>query len=337
MIADTVIDLESSLMTQFRREARAISLLAAMFVHLVLLLVVMGSFPWFWPIVADRRNKQRDRKTEDRRERKKDRKSLQFVLVDPALDDEQQDPLTADAVGAHSRKAREQAPDKSLPHGPPRSNGILEFLPSLLPRPSPVSIRERSAAAVQVQRPRPEDEQASRTEKSSNLTLERKLPKASPTGELEPPRVEKRRPAVTERRNEPRFRDLRKTRKSTRPRPSMKSLTSARLAGTRSMALLKARYPEYMARVLKLWVQAVNRQKTMSHSSYRSGSVVVRIAIQPDGSIANLKILYAPKNMLAERNMTTASIRDAAPFPPLTPKMQQDPLFKAVTFILMFR
>ena len=111
----------------------------------------------------------------------------------------------------------------------------------------------------------------------------------------------------------------------------------SRLAGSRSMALFTARYPYYMAKVLKLWVQAVNRQNTLAHSSYRTGSIVVRIAIQADGGIDDLKLLYAPDNMLAERNMTTSSIRDAAPFPPLTPKMQHDPLFKAVTFILMFR
>ncbi len=290
---------------------------------------------------AVRRDPARDeaaavRKEERKRpEQKQQKKVLQFVLVDPDVSDEDVDPDTAVAEAAHSRLAREPAPDPRQDTGLPRTKGDSPILPSL---PSRRLSPGRDRELARLQRPAPQRLQLQRPRPQTNAREERPRPQPHPDGSEAPAparkQVQRQQP---QRPAEPVFKDIRKSGQPGREVPPKKSLTQARWAGTRSMALLKARYPAYLEKVLRQWVQAVHRQEALAHSTYKTGAIYVRIAIQPDGGIGKLKVLHAPEEMLAERHITVASIRDAAPFPPLTDEMQKDPLFQSVVFQLVFR
>ena len=102
-----------------------------------------------------------------------------------------------------------------------------------------------------------------------------------------------------------------------------------------SMKLLAHRYGPYMEKLARQLQASLYTQAILSPTSYGTGQVKIRFGISPDGSLTYYDTLYPNDDSLpAERMLSEQMLREAAPFDPLTPEMQQDKNFQRMTVIV---
>lgn len=119
------------------------------------------------------------------------------------------------------------------------------------------------------------------------------------------------------------------------PRRKRESTAVRLLDADASMALLAHRYGPYMEKLARQLQDSLFRQMILSPTNYASGQVKIRFGIGPDGQLAYYVTVFPDDDMVtSERTLSEAMLREAAPFDPLTPEMQQDPNFQRMTVIV---
>lgn len=266
------------------------------------------------------------------------RETLQFVALDD-LEDEKSDPSKADVRGKHSRLARETNPRLELPKGA----AFVEKGGPITPVKT-ATMSPRSIARVATPAKPPEPIQRPATPKRPPEAT-RPPPGALPTetprpvARVKPEQAEPKPTAKTtpNRPHRPPVVDLRNSRPSTGSAPKQNRKTSAELAGTRSMEILKARWGDYMQKVALQLHEAVLAERTAARRSFHAGRITLHFGIKADGTITKPKLLVAPEKMLSERGLALRALLNAAPFPRLTPAMAKDPNFGRITVNFIFQ
>lgn len=110
---------------------------------------------------------------------------------------------------------------------------------------------------------------------------------------------------------------------------------SASLGGD-TMAVLRARWPEYFEIVRRRIGESFNREGILYKRSYRRGDVSLRFMVMPSGKLKGISVLYFTDGLYSEKIMCLATIQHAGPFPPLTPEMVKDDIFKDFTVRFIF-
>lgn len=112
--------------------------------------------------------------------------------------------------------------------------------------------------------------------------------------------------------------------------PRRRNLTTrVDLFGDASMALLAHRYGPYMEKLQRQLQASLNRQMVLAPMSYGTGQVKIRFGISPDGTLSFYDTVFPLDGSLdTERLLSERTLREAAPFDPLTPEMQQDVMFQ---------
>ncbi len=102
-----------------------------------------------------------------------------------------------------------------------------------------------------------------------------------------------------------------------------------------SMRLLAHRYGEYMAKVARQLQESLNRVMALTSLSLARGQVKIRFGISPDGSLTYQETIFPEEGeMVSERLISEQMLREAGPFDPLTPRMQEDPNFQRMTVVV---
>jgi hypothetical protein len=150
---------------------------------------------------------------------------------------------------------------------------------------------------------------------------------AAPVSEPRPPRPER-----------DIFRPIGKRAETAGGEPEKADRAAARVRGEKSFQTLKARYPEYMARLVKQFDREF-RARALTHSrSYRTGVVQMDFGIKPDGTLMEVRVSVRDGEMLAEQVLCRSSLRAAAPFGPFSEAMKEDAeLFEDIRFLVYFR
>lgn len=277
-----------------------------------------------------------------------DRPDLQYTLVPQDKKDEIIDPRTADAFASRNRLAREENPRSDLAKGGPYAEKGESFMPlqpaitsvARKPLSAPNPRTPPAAQTNQSQSPRQrfadlrQQENTMREEFSeSNSGTQVKDDRRQESPPL-PPAPDKKSNANT---SKPSVRDLRSSSASSGDAPKRNTKTSARLAGERSVQLLRARWGPYMDQVAKKIDRAWNAELSAARRSYRHGEIMLRFGIADDGSLSTVTVAHAPEEMVAEKDLCLRTIRHAAPFPKLTAEMQKEPLLKDIPVMFIFR
>jgi hypothetical protein len=263
-----------------------------------------------------------------------------FIAVDPDMKEDREKPEDALVESRVSSLAREEKPDLTLPRGDSRREGQKRMTSTLPVKGSSAPGQKPTPPALQRQQPEEKPAPQEKPQPPADSPRREVMPgQPSPDGVFSTEADKQRDP----------------TRKPDKPTPTEprvvhigggkpaqsgmileNTATSARVAGDRAMAILRARYPEYMEQVLKLWTQSVRRQEVLATTPFKRGSVYFTFGIGEDGSLQNLKLVAPRQDMFAEQELTLTSVKEAAPFPPLTGKMKTDPYFKHIGGELIF-
>ena len=102
------------------------------------------------------------------------------------------------------------------------------------------------------------------------------------------------------------------------------------------MRLLQHRWGEYMKIVARQLEQSLRRQEVLNPTPFRRGEVWVQFGIAPDGSVVNMVVTHVSEGMVVESVICERTVREAGPFPPLTPEMQKDENFRRLTVRVHF-
>jgi outer membrane biosynthesis protein TonB len=258
--------------------------------------------------------------------RPKPKRDRQFILVETQEDEPVED---ARMVGAASRQARDRF-RLERPEDAPHSEGkrpvphqrIGRRTPSR-PKPPQRPSRPRRRTARQTRQSPQRRESPNRAEQPDRPKTPGPTPSPRPTRKATqqaPPRPSAQ--AIAEARRSAYF-------KPVAPAPEggaapNRKRSSARLEGDRSYRLLKAKYPEYMAIVKKRFGQGLYAAGSMRERSYRTGEVVMRFGIAPDGTLSKAELVERRSEMLAEETLCRDALEAAAPFPPFTEEMKKD-------------
>lgn len=310
---------------ELRRRAVAACVLLTIGVHLFFLLNGGRLYGWlgFFYGRAPEPAEEAAKPLAKPREQTDPDRMLPFVLTEPPEKEETPAPEEVEAIGVASTLARQPMPDPELARGGPTAAGKREIVSSLPP--APAAPKREAARQLPRQEERPAEQMRPEDRKPSELGELPKLPEAKPAQAQTQAEQAQRQPV---------FRDLRASPPSS-PRPETKRLSTAMRVGEKTMAAVRAKYPEFYAQVLKAWVESINRQRCLMPATYNQADVMVRVALSADSKIEKLEVVAPLEGGLAERNFTVATIRDIA-FPPLTDEMKADPDFKRLVFLLFF-
>ena len=91
-----------------------------------------------------------------------------------------------------------------------------------------------------------------------------------------------------------------------------------------------------MAVVARRLEESLRRQEVLNPTPLRRGEVRLRFGIAADGSIVDLVVEHVPEGMAVERGICERTVREAGPFPPLTPEMEKDGNFRRLTVRVFF-
>lgn len=118
--------------------------------------------------------------------------------------------------------------------------------------------------------------------------------------------------------------------------PRRNSSTSVRLLDSdASMRLLAHRYGPYMQKLAEQLQASLLRQIILSPTTYSRGQVKVRFGISPDGALTYYDTIFPTDgSLVGERLLAEQTLREAAPFDPLTTEMQRDENFQKMTVIV---
>jgi hypothetical protein len=207
--------------------------------------------------------------------------------------------------------APEREPAARPPDDPPAplTRAAAEPQPRPVPEPAPPAARPPEPTPEPVPEPAPPARATPRIRDLRATAREHPLPGASATPALAPVR-----------------------------RPGQRNLqTSARLGDDVVMAALKAKYGAYMEEVQKRIDAAAARAMVLDQHRYKAGVVVgIRFGIAADGRLSATSVIEPDDEQLAEQVLGERLLRDAAPFPPLTREMQEDPDFQKMTLGVFF-
>lgn len=116
--------------------------------------------------------------------------------------------------------------------------------------------------------------------------------------------------------------------------------TSAINAGSKSIAVLRSRYGDYMDKILRRIQQAITIQQQINPISIHEGSVVMSFTINPSGILDQIKFIdSAPQGITTEvsaaRGVLT-DVQNSGPFEPPTEQMLNDPDFQDIIINFVF-
>ncbi|MBN2713003.1 MAG: hypothetical protein JXR97_11330 [Planctomycetes bacterium] len=270
----------------------------------------------------------------------KQKDKLQYVIIDEKKDEEIEDPLLSQAQSSHSRIARQKEPIAELPKGAPSSEKGVKFIPMDQTRPSPP---QRPSMPIK----RIPQEEAAKQEPIERKTEDKNTVKPTETlaGDFERIKEEKTQPkeqtkkelVQKQEKKAPPFVDVRNSSNSSRPRPvHQNTKSSADYGETRSMQLLRARWGDYMDELIRKLRAAWYAELSAARKSFSTGRIRISFGINADGSVKNVKLLQAPDNMVAEKDICWRAINNASPFGKLTDEMQKDENFEELTVNFLF-
>lgn len=176
--------------------------------------------------------------------------------------------------------------------------------------------------------PRPPPRERPRPERQEQVQPE---PPARPQPPVERPEAPQPRPD----RPQPVFKKIGGESSASGAPPRRSTDTAVKLIGEdASMRILQHRWGPYMAKVARQLQESLNRQMILSPTIFSTGQVRIRFGIAPDGTLSFQETLYVQDGMESARLMSEQTVKEAAPFDPLTPEMQKDENFQNMTVMI---